>query len=62
MAMIWESQRGGAASPPELLTDGPPLTAEPIGGLMVLRVLSMNTEEAGKLGVQARTHTQLDPT
>ena len=48
------------AKPAAVLADGPALTAEVIGGLVVLSVFPVHTAEAGKLGVEARTHPPLE--
>ena len=42
-----------------MLVDGPALTAEVIGGLVVLSVFAVHTADTGKLGVEARTHAPL---
>ena len=51
---------GLGANPAAVLADGPALTAEVIGGLVVLSVFPVHTAEAGKVGVEARNHAPLE--
>ena len=51
---------GLGASPAAVLVDGPALTAEVIGGLVVLSVFPVHTAEAAKLAVEARNHAPLE--
>ena len=47
-------------NPAAVLVDGPTLTAEVIGGLVILSVSPVHTAEAGYLGVEAGTHDPLE--